>query len=387
MTRSWSAKRATRRTACGASALLWAACGLVGPEDAVFTGADAPSAETVLLRSIIAEGGTYRSGPPRQAGLNQQDEGGPCIAENGGPETRLACKDGLVCRRAGKDPSRLGDHFLYFCASREDGRPVGQMPTRLRPLKLVEGSNDTPADGEAGTSSDQPAAAPAEEPSSARNEYCKGGARNPNPADLLLLLNKRTDGLTPGWKPAPLVDIAGSLTVDHPSRAFKLRSDASEALARMFADARGDGHNLLVVSAYRSFEDHCENYLKKLADRSVADVAATNAKPGWSGHQLGTSVDITSQRIIDEEQRKPANQRRNPLRLDMGPEGQWLVENAHRFGFILAYPQGQEQLTGHTYEPWHYRYVGTSAAAAVKSSGKTLDECLERWQSGFTNSC
>ena len=55
-------------------------------------------------------------------------------------------------------------------------------------------------------------------------------------------------------------------------------------------------------------------------------------------------------------------------------EGKWLAENAHRFGFILRYPKGKEEITGYQYEPWHFRYIGIEAATIIYEKQLTLDE-------------
>ncbi|AQQ54081.1 hypothetical protein B0X71_13865 [Planococcus lenghuensis] len=55
-------------------------------------------------------------------------------------------------------------------------------------------------------------------------------------------------------------------------------------------------------------------------------------------------------------------------------EGKWLASNAHKYGFILRYPNGKEGITGYMYEPWHFRYVGSVGAGKIKASGKTLEE-------------
>ncbi|MBQ2734744.1 MAG: D-alanyl-D-alanine carboxypeptidase family protein, partial [Clostridia bacterium] len=58
-------------------------------------------------------------------------------------------------------------------------------------------------------------------------------------------------------------------------------------------------------------------------------------------------------------------------------EGQWVNENAHRFGFIVRYLEGYEEVTGYMYEPWHVRYVGAPHAAIMTDSGLTLEEYVE----------
>ena len=96
------------------------------------------------------------------------------------------------------------------------------------------------------------------------------------------------------------------------------------------------------------------------------EAARVSAKPGHSEHQLGTTIDFTTPRVdYDLVESFGAT-----------PEGQWLAQNAGRFGFVMSYPQDKEQVTGYAYEPWHFRYVGVDVAAAVAESRLTLYEYL-----------
>lgn len=51
------------------------------------------------------------------------------------------------------------------------------------------------------------------------------------------------------------------------------------------------------------------------------------------------------------------------------PENIWLRENCWKYGFILRYPRGKEEITGIDYEPWHFRYVGRAAAEEITRLG------------------
>ena len=85
------------------------------------------------------------------------------------------------------------------------------------------------------------------------------------------------------------------------------------------------------------------------------------AVPGTSEHQLGIAVDINADksRSTNEE------------------VYQWLAKNAYKYGFILRYPQGKEDVTGTDYEPWHYRYVGNGAAEEIYNGQICLEEYME----------
>ena len=82
------------------------------------------------------------------------------------------------------------------------------------------------------------------------------------------------------------------------------------------------------------------------------------AIPGTCEHALGLAVDINA----DKEQ--SSNEE----------VYNWLAENAWRYGFILRYPKGKEDITGIDYEPWHYRYVGKEVAKEIYEEGITLEE-------------
>jgi D-alanyl-D-alanine carboxypeptidase len=58
------------------------------------------------------------------------------------------------------------------------------------------------------------------------------------------------------------------------------------------------------------------------------------------------------------------------------PAYDWLQQNAHRYGFILRYPADKTEITGYSYEPWHYRFVGAAAATEIHEHGLTLEEYL-----------
>lgn len=139
-------------------------------------------------------------------------------------------------------------------------------------------------------------------------------------------------------------------------------------LQRMFDDARAAGLLPFVRAGYRSraeqeqiMADKVEEYRRAGYSETQAreEARRTVAEPGASEHELGLAVDINSQTAESE----------------WALYG-WLAENGWRYGFILRYPQGAEDVTGVAYEPWHFRYVGTDAAREIYESGATLEEYL-----------
>ena len=145
-----------------------------------------------------------------------------------------------------------------------------------------------------------------------------------------------------------------------------------EHVLAMQRAAKADGVDLMICSPYRSeekqqklFEKKVAQYERKGYDHEEAyDLASeTVAIPGTSEHQVGLAFDFGV----------PENQMLNESFADTDG-GKWLKENAERFGFILRYPKGKEDVTDIIFEPWHYRYVGVEAAKEINRLGVTLEE-------------
>ncbi len=126
---------------------------------------------------------------------------------------------------------------------------------------------------------------------------------------------------------------------------LSLRIPVEKALQKMSFAAQNDGIVLLVSSTYRSYD-----YQAKLYDRNVRQLGKEvadreSAPPGASQHQLGSAVDFGS--ITDD--------------FIYTKQGQWLAENASKYGWSLSFPDGYEDVTGYRWECWHYRYLGVPA--------------------------
>lgn len=134
-------------------------------------------------------------------------------------------------------------------------------------------------------------------------------------------------------------------------------------LCTLFTDAKAEGYSLKVASGYRSFADQRYIYNGYAAESGQAAADRFSARPGHSEHQSGLAFDVNH----------PDS---NQLLTSFGdsPVGQWIAENAHRYGFIIRYPEDKESVTGYMYEPWHLRYVGTDLAAVLRESGLCLEE-------------
>jgi LAS superfamily LD-carboxypeptidase LdcB len=98
----------------------------------------------------------------------------------------------------------------------------------------------------------------------------------------------------------------------------------------------------------------------------VEEARRISAVPGHSEHQLGLGMDISTMELEGELSSAFLS----------SPEGMWVQNNAHRFGFIISYPEGREEDTGFIFEPWHVRYVGVEPATTMFETGQILEEYL-----------
>ncbi|MWB97479.1 M15 family metallopeptidase [Agromyces seonyuensis] len=139
-----------------------------------------------------------------------------------------------------------------------------------------------------------------------------------------------------------------------------LTSETIAAFEAMRAEAAAQGLDLYISSGFRSYDSQSAIYNRYVANEGRAGADRHSARPGHSEHQTGLTFDLNT---IAESFGSTA-------------EGQWVADNAHRFGFIVRYPPGKEAVTGYVWEPWHLRYLGVDTATAVHASGLSLEEYL-----------
>ena len=134
-------------------------------------------------------------------------------------------------------------------------------------------------------------------------------------------------------------------------------------LEDMLNAAKKDDIDLEVVSAYRSFDTQTE--LKGQYSQVYGTGAnAFSADQGYSEHQLGTTLDITTPSVGGTY-----------VSFKDTEAYQWLLDNAYKYGFILSYPDGNNF---YIFEPWHWRYVGIDLARDLHKKDKTFYEMDQR---------
>lgn len=142
-----------------------------------------------------------------------------------------------------------------------------------------------------------------------------------------------------------------------------LREDVVYHLTQMLNQMNGEGIYPTILSAYRSYYQQqiaYEKWKRKYPDR----YEQISARPGTSEHQLGTTVDFGAVSLGNEFH----------VDFALTPEGQWLHTHAHEYGFTLSFPHDATEITGFSFEPWHYRYVGVSMANRLYWSDMSLTE-------------
>ena len=139
-----------------------------------------------------------------------------------------------------------------------------------------------------------------------------------------------------------------------------LNNQAYQAYLQLKADAAALGYDMPLLSGFRSYETQKGLYNRYVATYGQAEADTFSARPGTSEHQTGLAMDVGQ---IEDRYGDTA-------------AGQWLAANCHKYGFIIRYPQGKQNITGYKYEPWHIRYLGVDVATDVYNSGLTLEEYL-----------
>ncbi len=143
--------------------------------------------------------------------------------------------------------------------------------------------------------------------------------------------------------------------------------EARAAFEEMAAEAKLSSFNLTAFSTYRSYDYQVTLY-NRYVDRDGVEAADRySARPGYSEHQTGLAFDIGE---VNHEKHWASSS------FGTTEAGKWLLANAHRYGFILRYPNHKEEITGYMHEAWHYRYVGKPIAEQIFKKNITLEEYL-----------
>lgn len=138
-----------------------------------------------------------------------------------------------------------------------------------------------------------------------------------------------------------------------------------EQYKKMFDDMKSSGLNLVIRSAYRSYQTQVTLYNNYVNRDGVSAADTYSARAGYSEHQTGLAMDLGTPSTSDLAD------------FENTAEFKWMQNNAYKYGFILRYPSDKTLITGYMYESWHYRYVGVDVATYIHENNITFDEYYE----------
>lgn len=194
------------------------------------------------------------------------------------------------------------------------------------------------------------------------NKYYTNTSVSPYLNTNYLLVNKYIS-LGEDYIPDDLVTVDDCIVT---YKKIELVSEAKDAFLKLCHKAKEDGFTIRVMSSYRSYDYQKQLYQNYVDSDGMEEADTYSARPGFSEHQTGLTIDVDNAKVTYTDFEKTN-------------EFKWMIENAHRFGFILRYPKDKEHITGYSYESWHYRYVGVDIATYIHEHNITFDEYYVRF--------
>lgn len=152
-----------------------------------------------------------------------------------------------------------------------------------------------------------------------------------------------------------------NINLSYARSGMKLVSEANKQYEAMAKQIEKEGMKIIATSSYRSYDYQVDLYNRYVNTDGKAAADTYSARPGYSEHQTGLAVDI-------HNGKKPYTEFENT------EEFNWMQNNAYKYGFILRFPKDKEEITGYTYESWHYRYVGLEIAKYIHDNNLCFEE-------------
>lgn len=202
---------------------------------------------------------------------------------------------------------------------------------------------------------------------------------------ISILANKQ-HSIGEDFSPAKLVEIPKKYR--RTDRVLKLDLTAEKALEAMMQDMFALGiDDVCVQSAYRTYAEQqnlFNNYVnseinKGLSrDEAIANANKYSARPEYSEHRTGLCVDFfVPSCMLELENYGYEGSYPNDVGFTETNAYTWLLKNCWKYGFILRYPEEKVDITGYSYESWHYRFVGLEVASIIHQTGLCYEEYLE----------
>jgi D-alanyl-D-alanine carboxypeptidase len=157
------------------------------------------------------------------------------------------------------------------------------------------------------------------------------------------------------YAPTALTTISSEYTYPG-DKPMQIHADVAGRLDALLRNANSNGIKLRVVSAFRSFSTQAQLKSNYRVTYGAGTANQFSADQGYSEHQLGTTVDFSTEEL-----------RANFEKFESTQAFEWLKQNAYLYGFVLSYPKTNQY---YQYEPWHWRFVGVALATRLQNEGK-----------------
>jgi LAS superfamily LD-carboxypeptidase LdcB len=171
--------------------------------------------------------------------------------------------------------------------------------------------------------------------------------------------------LNENYSPAHLSLLPQDVVYSNTQQEYFLTESQPFLQSMISAAQTTNGITLYVSSAYRSFAKQKTIKSKYTVTYGAGTASAFSADQGYSEHQLGTTVDLTTKGVNGTLQES----------FDKTDAYKWLTENAYKFGFEMSYPKGNAY---YVYEPWHWRFVGVKLATYLHDQKKNFYDLDQR---------
>ncbi|MGN1472534.1 MAG: D-alanyl-D-alanine carboxypeptidase family protein [Eubacteriales bacterium] len=203
---------------------------------------------------------------------------------------------------------------------------------------------------------------------------------NPEDRDAFLLLVNKANPVSVDYAPDDLEYIPQKYAVYSGEYQARMRAIAAKALTAMLTEAEEYGiTDVKSTLAYRNywtqnylFVTYIEEEMQKnpsLTKEQAQKIVETYcAPPGTSEHQTGLCADMHN--VYGRPDLELED-------FEHTEAYEWLRDNCWKFGFIIRFPRGKEDITGYQFECWHFRFVGRYHAYKIQESGLCLEEYLE----------
>ena len=149
-----------------------------------------------------------------------------------------------------------------------------------------------------------------------------------------------------------------------PENPVEIHAQVLPYLVRLLTAAAADSAPLQIISGYRSFGEQSSLKSTYRVTYGAGSANKFSADQGYSEHQLGTTIDITTPDLGA-----------GYTKFESALGYTWLTANAYRYGFVLSYPKNNAY---YIFEPWHWRFVGVALATKLHDENKYFYELDQR---------